>query len=162
MRVLLCIHLACSLVLIPAVSFSMDMDDRLDALGDQLSVASDNGQVRARVSGLLEMDAYVFNGEPPSLIRTHNEYLIQPRAVFFLDVQAGPTGYGFAQARVDRGFDPSEEKTEFRLDEYAVRYTPWNDGRLSLQAGQFATVVGRWVTRHLSWQTPFVSAPLIY
>ena len=45
---------------------------------------------------------------------------------------------------------------------YALRFTPWDDGRLSIQAGKFATVFGRWVTRHLSWDNPFVTAPLIY
>ena len=48
------------------------------------------------------------------------------------------------------------------MDEYALRYTPWNDGRLNIQAGKFATVFGRWVERHLSWDNPFVTAPLVY
>jgi hypothetical protein len=49
-----------------------------------------------------------------------------------------------------------------RLDEYALRFTPWEDGRFNLQVGKFATVVGNWVPRHLSWENPFVNAPLIY
>ena len=28
--------------------------------------------------------------------------------------------------------------------------------------GKFATVVGNWVARHLSWENPFVDAPLVY
>jgi hypothetical protein len=31
-----------------------------------------------------------------------------------------------------------------------------------LQVGKFATVIGNWVPRHLSWENPFVNAPLIY
>jgi hypothetical protein len=68
----------------------------------------------------------------------------------------------FAQSRVDRHFDPSDQGAQVRIDEYAVRFTPWEDGRLSLQVGQFATVVGRWVERHLSWDNPFLNAPLPY
>ncbi len=40
--------------------------------------------------------------------------------------------------------------------------TPWQDGRFTLQVGQFATVVGNWVPRHLSWENPFINAPLVY
>ena len=39
-------------------------------------------------------------------------------------------------------------KIGLRLDEYAVRFTPSRDGTLSLQLGQFATIVGNWVARH--------------
>jgi len=31
-----------------------------------------------------------------------------------------------------------------------------------LQLGKFATVIGNWVPRHLSWDNPFVDAPLVY
>ena len=68
----------------------------------------------------------------------------------------------FAQGRVDRGFDPARRGIQARLDEYALRLTPWADDRLSVQAGQFATVAGQWVQRHLSWQNPFITAPLFY
>jgi hypothetical protein len=43
-----------------------------------------------------------------------------------------------------------------------VRVTPWQDGRFNLQAGQFSTVVGNYVARHLSWENPFINAPLPY
>ena len=33
---------------------------------------------------------------------------------------------------------------------------------MSLQAGKFATVISRWVERHLSWDNPFINAPLVY
>src|SRR5207244_5868745 len=46
--------------------------------------------------------------------------------------------------------------------EYALRITPLDDGRFTLQIGKFATVVGNWVPRHLSWENPFVNAPLVY
>ena len=40
--------------------------------------------------------------------------------------------------------------TQWRADEYALRVTPWQDGRFNLQIGKFSTVVGGWVERHLS------------
>ena len=49
-----------------------------------------------------------------------------------------------------------------RLDESAIRITPWEDGRLSVQIGKFSPVVGNWMPRHLSWDNPFVTAPLPY
>src|SRR6185436_10163079 len=62
----------------------------------------------------------------------------------------------------DRGFDPSHESLQVRIDEYALRLTPWNDGRFNLQLGKFATVVGSWAARHGSWANPFITAPLPY
>ena len=58
--------------------------------------------------------------------------------------------------------DPTDLVTEWRADEYAIRITPWRDGRFNLQVGKFSTVVGGWVERHLSWDNPFVNAPLPY
>jgi hypothetical protein len=43
-----------------------------------------------------------------------------------------------------------------------LRITPWKDCRFNLQIGKFPTVVGDWVARHLSWDNPFVNAPLPY
>src|SRR5207237_4931647 len=65
-------------------------------------------------------------------------------------------------SRLDRGFDPSDHRAQVRLDEYALRFTPWDDSRFNLQVGKFATVVGNWVPRHLSWENPFINAPLVY
>jgi hypothetical protein len=80
----------------------------------------------------------------------------------FLDAQFGSQIYFFAQSRLDRGFDPSDHGAQVRLDEYALRFTPWDDGRFNVQVGKFATVVGNWVPRHLSWENPFINAPLVY
>src|SRR6266487_3007253 len=88
--------------------------------------------------------------------------LFNPRLTLFLDAQLGSQIYFFAQSRLDRGFDPSDHGAQVRLDEYALRFTPWNDGRLNLQVGKFATVVGNRVPRHLSWENPFINAPLVY
>ena len=77
--------------------------------------------------------------------------------------RSGLTFISSSQTRVDTGFDPGPiSGGQWRADEYALRITPWSDGRFNVQAGTFSTVVGGWVERHLSWDNPFVNAPLPY
>jgi hypothetical protein len=136
--------------------------DFLDRVDEALTFTALNGNVRARVSGTLDLEAYHFSGPAPGLILTTSDDLFNPRLSLFLDAQLGPAVYVFTQTRVDRGFDPSDRGAQLRLDEYAVRITPWQDGRFNLQVGQFSTVIGNWVGRHLSWDNPFINAPLPY
>jgi len=136
--------------------------DFLDRVDEALTFTTLSGNVRARVSGTLDLEAYYFSGPAPGLILTTSDALFNPRLSVFVDAQLGPAVYVFTQTRVDRGFDPSDHGAQLRLDEYAVRITPWQDGRFSLQVGQFSTVVGKWVVRHLSWENPFINAPLPY
>jgi hypothetical protein len=136
--------------------------DFLDRVDEALAFTGFNNNVRARVSGTLDLEGYAFSGPAPGLIRTTSDALFNPRLSLFVDAQLGPEIYVFTQTRVDRGFDPSDQGAQIRLDEYAVRVTPWEDGRFNFQAGQFSTVVGNWVPRHLSWDNPFINAPLPY
>jgi hypothetical protein len=136
--------------------------DFLDRVDEALTFTAVKGEVRARVSGTLDLEAYRFSGPAPGLIFTTSDGLFNPRLSLFLDAQLGPSIYVFTQTRVDRGFDPSDHGAQWRLDEYAVRFTPWPDGRFNLQVGQFATVVGNWTARHLSWDNPFINWPLPY
>lgn len=138
------------------------LDDFLDRLGETLTASSFDNQVRAQLRGTLDFEIYHLDGPGPSLLYTDDDVLLNPRLSLFLDAQIGPPVYVFVQARVDRGFDPSDSGVEFRADEYAIRITPWQDGRLNLQLGKFATVVGNWVGRHQSWENPFITAPLPY
>jgi len=137
-------------------------EDFLDRVDEALTFTTLNGNVRARISGTLDLEAYYFSGPAPGLILTTSDALFNPRLSLFVDAQLGSSVYAFTQTRVDRGFEPSDHGAQLRLDEYAVRVTPWADGRFSLQAGQFSTVVGNWVPRHLSWENPFINAPLPY
>ena len=136
--------------------------DFLDRLDQELTLSAFNDQFRARLSGTLDLEFYAFDLPPPGLIDSTSETLLNPRLTLFLDSQIGPAIYFFSQVRVDRHFDPTDQGAQIRLDEYALRVTPWEDGRFSLQVGKFATVIGRWVQRHLSWDNPFLNAPLIY
>jgi hypothetical protein len=137
-------------------------DDWLDRFGSMLTIGSRDGNVRAHLSGLLDLEGYRIEQPAPGLIFTERKTLVNPRLTLFLDSQAGRQIYAFAQARLDRGFDPGSRDAEVRLDEYAIRYTPWEDGRLSIQAGKFGSVVGNWVQRHSSWDSPFITAPVPY
>lgn len=151
-----------SLAAIALIAPAHATDDYLDRLDDFLTVSTSTGAVRARVSGTAELEEYFFPQPAPALIETSAKSLFNPRLTTFLDVQMGPHLYAFAQMRADHGFDPSDEEAQVRLDEYAIRLTPSAAGYLNLQIGKFATVVGNWVARHGSWDSPFVTAPLPY
>jgi hypothetical protein len=147
-------------LLIGAVAgFGADWTERAD---QALSFASAGGHVRARVSGTLELEGYAFEQPAPGFIDANGDTLFNPRMSAFLDAQFGSHLYVFAQGRIDRGFDPANDPPRARLDEYAVRLTPAVDGWLNVQAGKFATVVGNWVPRHLAWDNPLITAPLVY
>lgn len=141
---------------------SAQAQDFLDRVDEALTFTGFDNNVRARVSGTLDLEGYAFDGPAPGLILTTSDALFNPRLSLFVDAQLGPAVYVFTQTRVDRGFDPSDHGAQIRLDEYAVRVTPWEDGRFTLQAGQFSTVIGNWIPRHLSWDNPFVNSPLPY
>jgi hypothetical protein len=136
--------------------------DFLDRVDDALTISAFHDDLRARLSGTLDLEGYHFQQPAPGLIDSSHDGLLNPRLSLFIDAQWRSQIYLFVQARVDRGFDPSDHGAEIRLDEYAARYTPWEDGRFTLQAGKFATVVGNFVPRHLSWDNPFINAPLPY
>lgn len=136
--------------------------DVFDHVEEALTISAFDDEVRARLSGTLDLEFYHFDFSAPGLIFTPHDSLFNPRPTLSLDAQLGPRVYLFAQARADRGFDPSDGDAVVRLDEYALRVTPWDDARFSMQVGKFATVVGTWAARHRSWDNPFITAPLPY
>lgn len=136
-------------------------EDFIDQLAPFLTASTFRDQVRARVSGLVDLEGYYVQRPPPGLIETRHDLLFNPRLTLFLDGQIGSSIYGFAQARLDRGFDPQEGGANVRLDEYALRFG-FDHGRFNVQVGQFGTIVGNWVLRHDSWENPFVTAPFPY
>ena len=137
-------------------------DDILDRVDDSLTFSRDHGEARARVSGLFDLEGYESPQPPPGILFTESHELFNPRLTTYLDAQLGPWIYIFAQARADRGFDPGDERLQWRLDEYALRLALGHSGKCNLQVGKFATVVGNWVARHDSWSNPLVTAPLPY
>lgn len=137
--------------------------DWLDRLDNALVLQSSNGWFRADLSGLADLELYYSDQPPPGLLLTDDDVFFNPRLSLFLDTQFGSHWYGLVQVRADRGFDPGGDVNgDVRFDEYLLRYTPFDDNRLNLQAGKFATIVGNWVSRHDSWVNPFITAPVPY
>ncbi|MBL9188185.1 MAG: hypothetical protein JNK23_11940 [Opitutaceae bacterium] len=155
------LRLIACLLAVPAVPRAAD--DFFDRLAESLTFSAQEGRVRARVSGLLDLEAYdLQHPSAPGVIDTKDRRLFTPRLTTFLDAQLGPRTYAFAQLRVDRGFDPESSDLRVRFDEYALRLAPWGGRRVNFQLGKFATVVGNWVNRHGAWTDPFIVAPLPY
>ena len=132
----------------------------LEKAQNALSLSDSEHRFHLQLSGLVDLETYFIDQPAPALIFAERDFLLNPRLTLFLDAQIGSKIYIFAQMRVDRGFDPSDEGAEVRLDEYFLRYSPARS--INVQIGQFATVVGNWVSRHDSWQNPFINAPLPY
>jgi len=135
----------------------------LDQLDDALFVESKNGVARLDLSGRLDLEGYYIDQRPPGLIFSDDKFFFNPRLALFVDAHLGQHLYSFVQVRFDRGFDPGlDADGDARFDEYLLRYTPFDDARVNLQAGKFATVVGNFVLRHQAWDNPFINAPLPY
>jgi hypothetical protein len=150
------------LLLLGAAGSAFGQDDYLDRLDDQLTFGAWGDSLRVRVSGTLDIEGYYLRQPAPGLIFSEGNAIFNPRLSLFIDAQLGPHLYAFIESRADNGFDPGETGPLVRLDEYELRFTPWDDGRLNLQVGKFATVVGNWSLRHGSWDNPFITAPLPY
>ncbi|OGT84329.1 MAG: hypothetical protein A3H91_18065 [Gammaproteobacteria bacterium RIFCSPLOWO2_02_FULL_61_13] len=135
----------------------------LDELDEALFVESADGRFRSDLSVLWDVEAYYIDQRPPAILVSDDDVLFNPRLAFFIDTTLGRHFYSLVQARIDRGFDPGVAgNLDARFDEYLLRYSPFADARLQLQAGKFATVVGNWVARHDSWRNPLINAPLPY
>ncbi len=136
----------------------------LETLDERLAYSSGDGELRLRLSGTLDLEEYATEAPAPGLIVSDGrEPLFVPRLSAFLDGQLGANLYVFGQVRADQGFDPGYgQQPELRLAEYAVRFDLLGNGRLILQLGKFAAMVGNWTPRHGSWQDPFITAPLPY
>jgi hypothetical protein len=142
-----------------AIARAGDLSDRVN---DALSIRDPKNQFQLQLSGLVDLETYFIEQPAPGVIYTPHDFLFNPRLTIYLDTQWTKHWYLFVQARVDRGFDPANQSAEVRADEYFLRYAPLEDSRINFQFGKFATVVGNWVSRHDSWQNPFINAPLPY
>jgi hypothetical protein len=155
--------LCCLIALASAMPLaSGSTDEFFDHLRDSLSYSNADGSIRSRLSGTLDLEEYFFEAPAPQLLYAGQSPLFSPRLSLFVDTQFGSHVYSFVQARVDRGFDPGDGHLQARLDEYAVRISPGDQGRFQLQFGKFGAVIGNWIRRHGSWDDPFVTAPIPY
>jgi hypothetical protein len=151
------------LILLPVITLPLIAEeDPLDRLGQDLAFAAFDDSFRGKFSGNLDIEGYRVEQPSPGLVFTREHEVFNPRLTLALDVRWGPHVYGYAAAAGDKGFNPGSQKPGFRSREYFVRFTPDDDGRVSLQVGKFANVIGNWVARHTSWENPFITAPLPY
>lgn len=136
----------------------------LSRVDDALYVQSKDGFFRCDLSGRVDLEGYYIDQQPPGLIFPTDKFFFNPRLSLFLDARLGEQFYSFVQFRADRGFDPGLKRSDgdVRFDEYLLRWTPWREGELNVQVGKFATAIGNWVPRHLSWENPFINAPAPY
>ena len=126
-----------AIILATVCAASVQAEDFLDRVDEAFTRSLFDDRFRVRLSGTLDLEAYHVSQPPFGLINTTSRDLFNPRLSLFLDVQAGSSLYAFVQARVDRGYDPSDDGARGRLDEYAIRWSPYGDGRFNLQAGKF-------------------------
>src|ERR1700754_3032668 len=119
--------------------------DFLEQVHDTLSINDSQNRFHLQLSGLVDVETYLIDQPNTALIFSDDDVLFNPRLTLFLDAQIGSHIYVFAQARADRGFDPSDQGAQVRLDEYFLRYSFGKEARVNFQIGQFATVVGNWV-----------------
>src|SRR5207302_8413880 len=153
---------ALSVCLFVGTANALEIDDFIDRLDSALTFSAFQDNIRTRLSGTIDFEFYHFQQPAPELIDSKIDNLFNPRLSLFLDAQFGKQIYFFAQSRLDRRFDPSNHGAAVRLDEYALRLTPWEDGRFSFQIVKFATVVGIYVKHQLSWKYQFVDSQLVF
>ncbi len=142
---------------------SLQAQSVLESLDEALTLSSPDGEWRADVSGLLDLEAYLPEEQALGLVETDDELLFNPRLTMFLDLQMTQHWRAHVQMRTDRGFDPGFALDgQTRLDEYFVEWKPLESDALNFRAGKFATAFGAWTPRRLSWDNPFVTAPAAY
>src|SRR4029434_10151614 len=100
---------------------AFDIDDALDRLDSTLTISGFQDNFRARLSGTVDLEFYNFQQPAPRLIDSDIDNLFNPRLTLFLDAQVGSKIYFFAQARLDRGFDPSDHGAQGALAHYPLR-----------------------------------------
>src|SRR4029077_8135805 len=127
---------ALSLCVFACTACAFDIDDFLDRADTALTISAFQDNLRVRLSGTLDLEVYHFEQPAPGLIDSKIDNLFNPRLSLFVDAHDGSQLYFFSQSRLDRVFDPSAHGAQLRLDEYALRITPWDDGRFNLQIGK--------------------------
>src|SRR6059036_4042481 len=111
---------AFSLCMLACTACAFDVDEVLERVDTALTASAFQDNLRARLSGTLDLEIYHFEQPAPGLIDSSIDTLFNPRLTLFLDAQVGSHIYFFSQSRLDRGFDPSDNGAQIRLDEYAL------------------------------------------
>jgi hypothetical protein len=137
--------------------------EALDDLEQELTFATADGALVAHVSALADVTLFAQDAPAQGLLFSDNDTYAAPRIAVFFDADVGDRVLLHAQLDADRGEDPgAQSRGDVRLDEYFIESRLTDAGRLTLRLGKFATAFGGWVARHLAWDNPMITAPLIY
>src|SRR5437763_6867143 len=123
-------------IVIASIALALTLEargDLLDRVNDALSIRNSQNQFQLQLSGLIDFEGCLIDQRAPRLIETDDSFLFNPRLSLFLDAQWTSHFYFFGQLRVDRGFDPSDDGAQVRMDEYFVRYTPLEQPWIAIQ-----------------------------
>lgn len=135
----------------------------LDAIDDRLTLASEDQDFRVDLAGLLDLELYAPDQPAMGLLNTDDDVFFNPRLTLLFDIQATDHLRGHLQMRTDRGFDPGfAPDGQTRLDEYFIEWKPLEKSLINFRLGKFATAFGAWTQRRLSWDNPFITAPMAY
>src|SRR6266478_4543388 len=97
---------AFSLCVFACTACAFEIDDFLDRLDTALTISAFQDNLRARLSGTLDLEIYHFEQPAPGLIDSNIDTLFNPRLTLFLDTQIGSQIYFFAHSQLHRGFEP--------------------------------------------------------
>src|SRR2546423_15590754 len=92
-----------SLCLFACTACAFDIDDFLDRLETALTLSAFQDNLRARLSGTLDLEIYHFEQPAPGLIDSSIDTLFNPRLSLFLDTQIGPAVHFFVHSRLQPG-----------------------------------------------------------
>src|SRR5437016_14596196 len=93
---------ALSLWLFVGDAGALEIDDFLDRLDNAMTLSAFQDNIRARLSGTIDLEVYHIQQPVPELIDTKIEKLFNPRFTLFLDTQPGNSFYLFCQLHLDR------------------------------------------------------------
>ena len=134
-----------------------------DTLDEKTRFDSDALGLHADLSFMTEATLFVPELPAQGLLTSDDQVFFVPRLITFFDVQMGDRLTLHTQMRADRGFDPGAAPDgEVRLDEYYLQARILKDDDLNVRVGKFGTAFGSWAKRSLSWNNPFVTAPMAY
>src|SRR4051794_27924075 len=105
-----------SLMLVAGGAMTVRAEDEvIEQIKKFLTVSVFDGAFRVRLSGMIDLEDYQYEHPAPGLLYSASDNLQNGRLTLFLDAQSGSHMYGFAEVRVDRGFDPEDRSVQVRM-----------------------------------------------
>lgn len=154
-----------SLVLFSMIALSARAQEPLDwveKLGDvPLTLRTPHRWITVAYTGTLELEGYIIDTRAPGLI-FDNDSFFNFRNRNMVTLSVGEHISIFVEERNDRRFDPSDRPVRAGFEQYFIRWTPFDQPWINLQAGKFPTPVGNFVPRHDAFDRALIRDPLPY